>query len=196
MAVFEAHYPESAPATLYLFGWVNEQEERVQLGVGLPGMLSWLLTGDTGRPVTGLRSFAPEDRPPVNLVFQSYHAMVMIGFGLIGLSLFGLVGAWRGFLFRHRPLLWLFVLSVLGPQLANQLGWFSAEVGRQPWIVYGLLRTRDALSRVVTGEMVLTSLILFTLIYLLLFVLFLYLLDQKIKHGPDEPEPAEGGHRA
>lgn len=75
------------------------------------------------------------------------------------------------------------------PQLANQFGWFAAEMGRQPWVVYGLLRTSDALSVVVTANQVLFSLIMFTLIYLLLFLLFIYLLDRKIKAGPyDESE--------
>ena len=78
----------------------------------------------------------------------------------------------------------MFVFAVLGPQAANQLGWFTAEVGRQPWIVYGLMRTTDGLSKVITSEQVLTSLILFTLIYLMLFAVFIYLLDNKIRHGP------------
>jgi cytochrome d ubiquinol oxidase subunit I len=92
----------------------------------------------------------------------------------------------------RRLVLPLMVLSVLGPQIANQLGWFSAEVGRQPWIVYGLLRTSDALSKAVKADAVLISLILFTAIYLLLFGLFIFLLNEKIQHGPDhEKNPGE-----
>jgi cytochrome d ubiquinol oxidase subunit I len=85
----------------------------------------------------------------------------------------------------------------LGPQIANQLGWITAEVGRQPWIVYGLLRTSEGLSKVVTANQVLFSLILFTVIYLLLFVLFLYLLNEKIQHGPEIAEtiPSEYEHQ-
>ena len=83
-----------------------------------------------------------------------------------------------------RPSAWAFVLAVLLPQIANQVGWFAAEMGRQPWVVYGLLRTSDALSKVVTANQVLFSLIMFTLIYALLFALFIYLLNKKIKHGP------------
>jgi len=98
---------------------------------------------------------------------------------VVGL-LFWLTGA----LPRARWLLWLFVISVLGPQVANQLGWFTAEVGRQPWIVYGLMRTVDAVSVSVGAGQILASLVLFSLVYLLLFVLFIYLLDQKIRHGP------------
>ena len=103
---------------------------------------------------------------------------------------------WRGRLFRTRWLLWLFVPAVLGPQLANQLGWVTAEVGRQPWIVQGLLRTRDGLSPAVGAGAVLVSLVLFTVGYALLFVLFLFLLDQKIKHGPRADDLAAAGQRA
>ena len=206
LAAYEAHYPESAAGTLWFFGLPDAQQERVRFGIGLPGMLSYLVHGDAAVPIPGLRAFPPGDRPPVTVVFQSYHMMVAIGMALIGISLLGLLGWWRGFLFRCRWLLWAFVFAVLGPQFANQLGWLSAEVGRQPWVVYGLLRTSEGLSRVVTAGMVLTSLILFSLVYLLLLVLFLFLLDRKIKHGPgdlvsgtdgpDDLKPQTGGHRA
>jgi cytochrome d ubiquinol oxidase subunit I len=159
-------------------------------------MLSWLIYGDSSKPVTGLKEFKPEDRPPVNFVFQTYHAMVGIGCALIGLSVLGALFWWRGTLFEKRWLLWLLVFSVLGPQLANQLGWFSAEVGRQPWIVYGLLRTSEGLSKVVTANMVVTSLILFTVIYALLFAVFVYLLNDKIQHGPDAADLTPTGKLA
>ena len=90
----------------------------------------------------------------------------------------------RGKLFDSRWLMMVFVWAVLLPQVANQAGWFAAEMGRQPWVVYGLLRTSDALSKSVRAEQVLFSLVLFTLVYATLFVLFLYLLNKKIKHGP------------
>ena len=85
----------------------------------------------------------------------------------------------------------IFSYSVLLPQVANQVGWYSAEVGRQPWVVYGLLRTSDALSENVRAEQVWFSLILFTLVYSLLFVLFIYLMNKKIQHGLEIDEPAE-----
>ncbi len=192
LAAFEGLY-RTEPAALYLFGWVNENRQRVQFGIAIPRMLSYLTYGDINRPVTGLDQFAPQDRPPINFVFQTYHAMVAIGLGLIALSVLGVFLWWRGILFRDVPWVRRFVLpvmvaSVLGPQFANQLGWFSAEVGRQPWILYGLLRTSDALSKVVKADAVLTSLILFTIIYLLLFILFIFLLNEKIQHGPDEEQ--------
>ena len=85
----------------------------------------------------------------------------------------------------------IFVWSVLLPQIANQCGWFTAEMGRQPWVVYGLLRTSDALSKNVQANQVMFSLILFMLVYSTLFVLFLYLLNRKIKHGPVDYENKE-----
>ncbi len=197
LAAFEAHYDSLGVGDLYLFGWVNDQQQEVKLGFKIPGMLSYLVYGDSQKPLTGLNAFKPEDRPPVNIVFQSYHLMVAIGFGLIALSVIGILMVWRGKLFEKRWLLWIFVFSVLGPQIANQLGWISAEVGRQPWIVYNLLRTSEGLSKVVTANQVLFSLILFTLVYALLFVLFLYLLNEKIKHGPEGAEniPSEYEHQ-
>jgi cytochrome bd ubiquinol oxidase subunit I len=98
-------------------------------------------------------------------------------------------------LHETRWLLWVFVFAVVGPQAANQLGWFTAEVGRQPWIVYGLMRTAEAVSRSVTAGQVLGSLVLFTLIYVLLFVLFVFLLDQKIRHGPPADDLEEAYRR-
>ncbi len=186
LAAIEAHYPESAPGDLALVGWVDEDEQRV-VGIVLPGMLSWLLYGDTTTPVTGLEAFDERDRPPVQIVFQSYHLMVAIGMGLIGLSALGLLLWAIKRLDRLRPVLWVFVPAVLLPQLANQLGWITAEVGRQPWIVYGLLRTEDALSPSVDPAAVLWSLIFFGGIYALLFALFVFLMDRKIRKGPEPP---------
>lgn len=183
LAAMEGHFPASAPAALSLFGYVDEEAERT-VGPRIPGLLSFLVHGDRAKPVQGLKAFPPADRPPVTPVFQAYHAMVGIGMGLIGLALLGAFLLWRGTLWETRWLLWLFVIAVLGPQLANQLGWFTAELGRQPWIVYGLMRTADAASPIVSAGQILTSIVMFSLIYLGLFILFIYLLDQKIRHGP------------
>jgi cytochrome d ubiquinol oxidase subunit I len=194
LAAMEGHYPASAPGALSLFGYVDEESERT-IGPKIPGMLSFLVHGDSTKPLTGLKAFPKEDRPPVAPVFQAYHAMVGIGMGLIGLVLLGTLFWWRGTLWETRWLLWLFVFAVLGPQAANQLGWFTAEVGRQPWIVYGLMRTADGISPTVTAAQILTSIAMFTVIYLGLFILFVYLLDQKIRHGPLADDLAVAYHR-
>jgi cytochrome d ubiquinol oxidase subunit I len=185
LAAFEAHYDSSAPAAMYLFGWVNDDQQEIRFSIAIPKGLSFLISGDFDYPVTGLNAFKPEDIPPVNLVFQSYHFMVTIGFSLIGISVLGAFLWWRGKLFNKKWYSYLLVFSVLLPQAANQLGWISAEVGRQPWIVYKLLRTSDGLSKVVEASQIWFSLILFFLIYTLLFILFIYLLNEKIKKGPD-----------
>ena len=183
LAAMEGLFPASGPAGLSLFGWVGTSEAD-SLTVRVPGMLSFILTGDPSAPVQGLEAFPPADRPPVQPVFQTFHAMVGIGTLLIALSLLGIVLWWRGMLFDMRWLLWCFVFAVLGPAVANQLGWFTAEVGRQPWIVYGLMRTSEAVSPTISAAHVLASIAMFMLIYLGLFILFIFLLDQKIRHGP------------
>jgi cytochrome d ubiquinol oxidase subunit I len=168
---------------MYLFGWVNDDTQTVT-GLKIPKGLTFLIHQDFTTPVTGLNAFDKNDRPgQVNFVFQTYHLMISIGMLLIGLTLFSLFLWWKGKLFNQRWLMIVFSFSVLLPQIANQVGWYSAEVGRQPWVVYGLLRTSDALSENVKAEQVLFSLILFALVYLILFILFIYLLNKKIQHG-------------
>lgn len=196
LAAMEAVFDDQKNAQLYLVGWVDENNQEVDFGMAIPGMLSYLIGMDTETKVIGLNSIKPEDRPPVNLVFQTYHLMVAIGFTLIAISLLGVFFWWRGTLFKQKWLMWIFIFSVLLPQIANQVGWITAEVGRQPWIVYGLLRTSEGLSKAVEAGQVWFSLILFTLIYAGLFILFIYLLNEKIQHGPEDVDsiPSEIGH--
>ncbi|NCU04211.1 MAG: cytochrome ubiquinol oxidase subunit I [Chitinophagaceae bacterium] len=184
LAALEGHYDSSARADMFILGYVNNETQKVN-GIKIPGGLSFLTHGSFSKPVTGLNAFPVEDRPKqVNAIFQFYHIMVACGMAMIGLTLLA-VWLWRkNKLFETKWLMWIFVFSVLLPQIANQAGWFAAEMGRQPWVVYGLLRTSDALSKTVTANQVLFSLILFTVVYLLLLLLFLYLLNKKIKHGP------------
>jgi len=184
LAAFEGHFEAEAPADLYLFGWVNKETQEVK-GIKLPGGLSFLVHWDFDKPVAGLNAFPENEQPTaVNAIFQFYHVMVAIGLILIAITLFGTLQWWRGKIFHHRWYLWILVLSVVLPQISNQFGWFSAEMGRQPWVVYNHLRTADALSESVNADQVIFSLIFFSLIYLLLLVLFLYLLTKKIHKGP------------
>jgi cytochrome d ubiquinol oxidase subunit I len=189
LAALEGHYEASSVADLYIFGWVDEQEQKVT-GLAIPGGLSMLLDGFKGeKEVKGLNAWAPEDRPQnVNAIFQFYHLMVAIGMFLIAFSTFLVIQYFRNKLFDNKWILRIAVVSVFLPQIANQVGWFAAEMGRQPWVVYNHLRTSDALSEAVTANQVWFSLILFTIIYLVLFALFIYLLNKKIKHGPEDIE--------
>jgi len=183
LAAFEGIYQTGQEADLTVLGWVDEEKQEV-IGFKIPGMLSFLVGNSTETVVQGLGDFPVDERPPVQLSFQLYHLMVAIGMALILLAWGGGLLAWRGTLFHHRWMMWVLVLAVLLPQIANQLGWAAAEVGRQPWIVYGLMRTADGTSDTVGASNVLISLILFTLIYVALLLVFILLLDQKVKKGP------------
>ncbi len=188
LAAFEGHFDSLAVADMYLLGWVDKESQEVS-GLKVPGGLSFLMHQDFETAVTGLNAFPEDERPTaLNSIFQFYHLMVIIGMILIALALFSAFQLKRKKLFKQRWLLWILVFAAILPQIANQVGWFATEMGRQPWVVYGLLRTSDALSSAVTADQVLTSLILFALVYLLLFVLFVYLLNKKIKHGPYDEE--------
>lgn len=192
LAALEGQYEDSKDAGIMIVGWVNQEEQKT-VGIEIPSMLHFLTHKERGTDVIkGLNSFPEDQRPTaINAIFQFYHIMVGIGFTLIGLSLGAVFLWWRGKLFEQKWLLRLFVLSAILPQIANQFGWFAAEMGRQPWVVYGLLRTSDALSEAVTAEQVLFSLILFFVVYLFLFLLFVYLLNKKIQHGPEPPAQKE-----
>jgi cytochrome d ubiquinol oxidase subunit I len=188
LAAFEGHFHTGTGATpLYLWGVPDTQRQQVNYGVAIPALLSFLMYYNS-TPVRGLDAYAPEDWPPVGPVFQTYHLMVGLGVLFIILTLYAYVLAWRRTLFQKRWLLWIFVFAVAGPMIANQLGWASAELGRQPWIVWGLLRTSEAASKAVTGPEVLTSIIVFSLIYLLLLLVWLFVMDRKIRAGPEAPQ--------
>jgi cytochrome d ubiquinol oxidase subunit I len=184
LATMEGHFKKNSPADLYLLGWVDKEKQTVT-GIAIPGGLSFLVHQDFQAPIKGLNDFPVEDRPSqINAVFQFYHIMVAIGMALIGLTLYASFLWWRGTLFETKWLMWVFSFSVILPQIANQLGWFTAEMGRQPWVVYGLLRTNKAFSQEVSSHQILFSLILFAVVYSLLLVLFIYSVNKKIKHGP------------
>jgi len=184
LAAMEGHYEKHAPADLYLLGWVDNENQKVT-GIGLPGGLSFLVHQDFQSPITGLNAFPEEDRPgQVNAVFQFYHIMISIGMFLIALTFYASFLWWKGKLFENKWLMWIFSFSVILPQIANQAGWFAAEIGRQPWIVYGHLRTSQGFSQEVSANQIIFSLVMFTVIYSLLLVLFLYSLNKKIKYGP------------
>lgn len=188
LAALEGHFDSLAVADAYILGWVDKENQKVS-GLKIPGGLTYLLHFDLETPIKGLNYFPEDERPTaLNAIFQFYHLMVGIGMFLIALTFFACFQWMRGRLFEKRWLLWVFVIAVIFPQIANQVGWFAAEMGRQPWVVYGLLRTSDALSKTVTANQVLFSLIMFTIIYTILLALFLYLLNKKIQSGPEHAD--------
>jgi len=195
LAAFEGLYETTSNAPLNVIGWVDEKNQKTH-GLKIPFALSFMAHNDFHAPVTGLDAFQPEDRPPVPACFLFFHGMVGIGCAMIAIAALGFLYFRHGSLPGRRWLLWILVCSVLLPQLANQLGWFAAEVGRQPWLVYDVMKTPEGLSAVVKAHVVLASLILFTFIYFLLFAVFIYLLNDKIQHGPHEDDLHPSGKLA
>ena len=195
LAGFEGLYETTSNAPLVLVGYVDEQKQKV-VGIAIPDMLTMLVYRELNGVVTGLNDIPKEDRPPVSASFLFFHGMVGIGFTTFAIAVLGCFFLWRKTIADKRWFLWILVFSVLGPELANEMGWFAAEVGRQPWLVWHELRTPEGLSAVVKADVVLTSLILFTFIYFLLFAVFLYLLNDKIQHGPHEDDLIPSGKLA
>src|SRR5262249_191929 len=131
--------------------------------------------------------------PNVQAVFQTYHLMVAM-WGLMAVAV--IAGLWHWKRLETSPwTLKLLIASVFFPQVANQAGWVTAEMGRYPWIVYGLLRISDGLNKTVKAEQIMGSIVMFGLVYALLFLLFLYLLNEKIKHGPIATEKGDTYHQ-
>ncbi|MBU6451179.1 MAG: cytochrome ubiquinol oxidase subunit I [Cyanobacteria bacterium REEB67] len=189
LAAFEGHYKTGSGGTcLYAFGWPDDRSEEVKCGFGIPGMLSFLVHNNFTEPVKGLDQFPKEDRPPVFVPFQAYHIMVALGMAFIGLTMLGLIFLKMGILFQQRWLLWIYVFAVLGGYIANETGWIAAEVGRQPWVVYGLLRTKDAVSKAIVSDQVIASMVLFGLVYSFLFFVWIWVMNHRIQVGPPTPE--------
>jgi cytochrome d ubiquinol oxidase subunit I len=184
-AAIEGLYSSTSAAPMVLFAYPVTPPPELKAKVEVRGLLSWLAFGDINTRIRGIGEFPPDDRPPLWLTFVSFHNMVVLGLYFIAVMAWG---AWllrRGRLWAARRYLALLMISIPLPLAACQLGWMAAEVGRQPWIVYGLLRTRDAVSPTVPAGDVLLSTCLFALLYLLLGALFVYLLVREIRHGPE-----------
>ncbi|MBX9722953.1 MAG: cytochrome ubiquinol oxidase subunit I, partial [Candidatus Obscuribacterales bacterium] len=191
LAAMEAHYETGSGGTgLYVIGLPDPKNKKVNFGIQLPDVLSLLVYFNPNRAVAGLDKFPKEDWPPVTIPFLSFHIMVLLGGFFIGVTSLGLFFWWRKTLFETRWLLWAFVASPIAAIAANELGWVTAEVGRQPWVVYGLLRTADGYSLSVPASHVLGSIIMFGFVYAMLFWVWVYVLNQKIMHGPDPIEQA------
>ena len=185
LAAMEGVYETTEAGTpMLLFGIPDSQAETMRYKVEIPGLLSFLTHGDFDKPVYGLDKFEP-DVPPVAIPFYSFRIMVGLGIYFIVLTLYGLWCLKKGTLYRKKWLLWIFVFSVIGPFIANELGWIAAEVGRQPWIVYNLLKTGDAVSNGLAASSVVGSIVMFGIIYIMLFAVWIHLLDEKIKKGPE-----------
>jgi cytochrome d ubiquinol oxidase subunit I len=184
LAAFEALYETTAGAPLALFGLPDAENQKTYLYVGVPKMLSLFLYLDPNATVKGLNEFPADERPPVFLSFVSYHIMISLGLLFIAITVIATVLLAANKLWETNWFLKILLFAIPLPHLANQFGWIAAEVGRQPWAVYRVLKTADAASVVVPAWQILFSLIMFGLIYFLLFVLFITILVKIVKKGP------------
>ena len=184
-AALEGLYASQTRAPLVVFAIPFTRPPRLRAALEIPGLLSWMAFGDANAPVRGINEFPPENRPPLWLTFVSFHNMVLLGMFFIAATGWGVLQMLRGRLWDQRWYLRLLVWSIPLPIVAIQLGWIATEVGRQPWIVYGLLRTSDAASRTVPAGDILASLILFSALYLALGALWLFLMFREVHHGPE-----------
>jgi cytochrome d ubiquinol oxidase subunit I len=191
MAAFEALWETRTNAPFTVFGIPDEKAEKTRLAVRVPGLLSFLAGFDTHTKVLGLHDFPTEERPPVLLPFAGYHLMILFGFLFILMAGLGIILSARKRLADSRWYLKLLIFAIPLPFLANEFGWIAAEVGRQPWAVFRVLRTVDAVSKVVPAGDIVFSLVLFTAIYALIAAAGVSIILKLVRHGLDEP-PASG----
>jgi len=190
LAGMEGRFETGPRAAITLIGQPNVKERRIDNPITIPGVLSFLAYGTFHSDVRGLDEF-PQEAWPENIELLYYAFHVMAGLGTIFIGLMGLasVQALRQRLDASRPLLWILMLAFPFPFIANTAGWMTAELGRQPWLVYGLFRTREGFSAVVSSGDVLFTLIGLTGLYFVLGLLYLFLVGHEILHGPDAASP-------
>jgi cytochrome bd ubiquinol oxidase subunit I len=161
--------------------------------IEVPRLGSFIASGDWNSREVGLETFPPEDRPPILIPFFTFRVMVGMGFVLLGISWAGVALMWRGALERAR---WFHILGLIcfpAGFLAVLAGWFTAEVGRQPWVIYGVLRTSDAVTpSLVTGEVAL-SLLVYVLVYGIVYSFGLTYIFRLLRDGPRDFSAPDGG---
>jgi cytochrome bd ubiquinol oxidase subunit I len=191
LASMEGLWQSESCARMYIVGWVDEATQTTS-GISIPCLLSFLAYQDVNATVAGIDSFAPAPTPPINLLFQVYHFMIVVGSALIPIGLLGgLMFLWKRRLWTSKWTLRLLVITVFMGEATITAGWWTAEIGRQPWIVYDVLKTAQGVSPVIGADQVIFSIVMFVALYSLLFVLFLYLLNRKIQAGPEALEDVE-----
>lgn len=186
LAALEGVFKTVKGASLSIFGIPDVNEQTIHYSLEIPYLLSFLAFDNFHAEIKGLDQIQKKDWPNVKVVFQTYHLMVTMWVLMFLASLIAIFLWIKGKLFSSKWALSLLVASVLLPQIANQVGWVTAEMGRYPWIVQGLLRISEGLSKTVTANQIFGSIIMFSVVYIFLFILFLYLLNEKIKEGPSE----------
>ncbi len=187
MASYEALWKTQEGAPMSLIGWPDSEARKTRFEIRVPGLLSFLISGDFNTRVPGLDAFPDDEKPPLLITYLSYHVMIALGFFFIAMALLGAFFLIRKTAHRIRWFLWLLIAATPLTYLALETGWMAAEIGRQPWAVYKVLRTVDAASRVVPAGQILFTLIAFGVIYALLLWMFIKLFGRIVRKGPKIP---------
>jgi len=186
MAAFEGLWDSKKGAPLSVFGIPNEKDKKTYFEIGIPNLLSLMLHGEPNSRVQGLNEFPEKLHPPVFLSFTTYHIMIGLGTVFAFISIFSIYLMRKKSLIKTKWFLKVILFSSPLPLLANEVGWMAAEIGRQPWAVYNVLKTADAVSVVVPAWQVLLTIIMFTLLYAVLLLFFIKFLINMIKKGPEK----------
>lgn len=192
-AAIEARWKNEQPASEVLIGWPDEANEVNRFAIVVPKLGSLIASGNWSSAEVGLESFPKEDRPPVVIPFFAFRIMVGMGLVMLAVSWFGHYLRWRGRLESTRWFLWGTFLSFPSGFIAVLSGWFTAEVGRQPWVVYGLLRTKDAVTPSLTGADVAVSLAGYVIVYTVVFGFGLYYIYHLLREGPADDAAVPDG---
>ena len=185
LAAMEGRFTSGPMAGITLIGQPNVAERRLDNPIEVPGILSFLAFGTFHSGVAGLDAFPESDWPDnIELLYYAFHVMAGLGTIFIAIMALSTFLAWRGVLMRTRAMLWVLMLAFPFPYIATTAGWMTAELGRQPWVIYGILRTKDAASPTVHAGTALFTLIGFAGLYFVLGLLFLFLVTREIAHGP------------
>ena len=185
LAAMEGLFTTEHGAPLAIVGQPDMERKRLDNPIIVPRMLSFLTYQHWGATVRGLEAFPEKDWPDnIPLLYFSYRIMVGLGTMFIAVSAVALFLLWRKRLFTARWMLWILMLAIPFPYIANTAGWVTAEVGRQPWVIYGLMRTEEGYSRMVSAGNALFTLLGFMGLYMVLGILFLFLVRREIEHGP------------
>ncbi len=185
LAATEGLFETQTGAPITILGQPDTNTGRIDNPLFVPRVLSFITYGHWAAEVKGLNEF-PRDLWPDNvpLLYYSFHIMVGLGTIFIAIALISALALWHGTLFHARPLLWILLLAMPFPYIANTAGWMTAELGRQPWLIYGLMRTSQGASPHVTAGNTLFTLLGFMGLYTVIGILFLWLVQREILHGP------------
>jgi cytochrome d ubiquinol oxidase subunit I len=187
LAAMEGLFETSSPAPMAILGQPDVEKRRLDNPITIPGVLSLLTYKRWNAEVKGLDQHPREDWPDnIPLLFYSFHIMVGLGTVFIGVMGIAALLLWRGIVYTARPMLWILMLMVPFPYIANTAGWMTAELGRQPWLIYGVMRTSEGASANVSAGNTIFTLLGFMGMYTVLGILFLFLIQREVNHGPKE----------